>query len=301
LDGGGCILRAIKDNFNRSKNDLKRGEKEAISLVRRRRLRTALNIFSVTTICLVIISSLYLWRNGTFTSWTNEGKDRIGKLLVDAGLVVETIDVIGEQVAFEQSILAASEINIGDALLSLDIGATVERIEQLPWIKEAAIRRDFSGDVVINVREHKPAALWQVDNKLWVVSDEGVQITDQQLEYFANLPMISGIGAEKQLEALIDAISSNEDLFESVETATWVGGRRWDIILKNGIKIMMPETELAQAWQNLSELEQSEQLLARNILAVDFRVKDKTVVRLTPEEANRRRLLAKTSGKGEEI
>lgn len=294
-------MRAIKDNFNRPKKGLKRGEKEAISLVRRRRLRTALNILYVSTICLVIISSLYLWRNGTIEVWTNAAEEKIGMLLVDAGLVVETIDVVGERVAFEQNILTASEIHIGDALLSLDIGETVERIEQLTWIKEAAIRRDFSGDVIINVREHKPAALWQVDNKLWVVSDEGVQITDQQLEYFAHLPMISGVGAEKQLEDLLHAISSNEGLFERVETATWVGGRRWDLILKNGIKIMMPETELAKAWQNLSELEQSEQLLARNILAVDFRVKDKTVVRLTPEEADRRRLLAKTSGKGEEI
>ena len=73
------------------------------------------------------------------------------------------------------------------------------------------------------------------------------------------------------------------------------------MFLKNGIKIMLPEHGLAEAWQNLSEFEKQEQLLARNILAVDFRIKDKTVVRLTPEEAERRRLLAKTSGKGEKI
>ena len=74
-----------------------------------------------------------------------------------------------------------------------------------------------------------------------------------------------------------------------------------DLILKNGIKIMLPEQDVAFAWQNLTAFVREEQLLARNILAVDFRVKDKTVVRLTPEEAERRRLLAKTSGKGEEI
>lgn len=294
-------MRAIKPNFKKPKGALKRGEKEAISLIRRRRLRTAFNIMSVSAVCLLIISSLYLWRDGTITKWVNTSEQSMEKLLVDAGLVVEAIDVVGEQVAYENDILLAAGISKGDALLALDIEATVGRIENLTWVKEAAIRRDFSGDVIIHVEEHNPAALWQVDNKLWVVSDEGVQITDLQLEYFAHLPMISGVGAEKELEMLIGAISSNETLFERVETATWVGGRRWDLILKNGIKIMMPETELAQAWQNLSELEQTEQLLARNILAVDFRVKDKTVVRLTPEEADRRRLLAKTSGKGEEI
>lgn len=294
-------MRAIKENFKTSRKPLKRGEKEAISLIRRRRLKTAINILSVSTVCLIIISTLYLWRNGTLATWSKATEQKLDTLLVDAGLVVETIDVIGEVVAHEDDILLAAGVNEGEALLSIDIEETVGRIEAHTWIKEATIRRDFSGDVLINVKEHVPAALWQVENKLWVVSDEGVQITDQQLEYFAHLPMISGKGAEKELEVLINAIASNEILFERVETATWVGGRRWDLILKNGIKIMMPETDLDEAWKNLSDLDQTDQLLARNILTVDFRVKDKTVVRLTPEEANRRRLLAKTSGKGEEI
>ncbi len=194
-----------------------------------------------------------------------------------------------------------SEVRNGDALLSMNISEIINRIEQLEWIEGATVRRDFSGDVIISVQEHQPAAIWQVDNKLWIVSDKGVRITDQNLEHFADLPMISGIGAEKELQGLIEAVSSNQTMFERVETATWVGERRWDLILKNGIKIMMPEIDLTQAWLNLSELGQEDQLLARNILAIDFRVKDKTVVRLTPEEASRRRLLAKTSGKGKEI
>ncbi|MDG1859221.1 MAG: hypothetical protein P8I94_08960, partial [Emcibacteraceae bacterium] len=65
--------------------------------------------------------------------------------------------------------------------------------------------------------------------------------------------------------------------------------------------IMLPEQDISIAWESLVEFERTEKLLARNVLAVDFRIKDKTVVRLTPEEAARRRLMAKTSGKGEEI
>ncbi len=294
-------MRAIKENLNKNKPAPKRGEKEAISLIRRRRIRTAISIFTVSTICLAVITTLYLWRNGTVANWMASSESKVEQMLVDAGLVVESVDMLGAKVARADDILNAADIHIGQALLSLDIEQIIAEIEALDWIKNASIRRDFSGDIIINVVEHNPAAVWQVDNKLWIVSDEGVQITDQQLEYFAHLPMISGVGAEMELEALINAISSNEELFTRVETATWVGGRRWDLILKNGIKIMMPETDMEVAWKNLTDLEQKEQLLARNILTVDFRVKDKTVVRLTPEEANRRRLLAKTGGKGEEI
>ena len=64
---------------------------------------------------------------------------------------------------------------------------------------------------------------------------------------------------------------------------------------------MLPETGIEDAWARLLTLEETEQLLARNILVVDLRIKEKTIVRLTPQEALRRRLLAKTSGTGEEI
>ncbi|MBT6328349.1 MAG: FtsQ-type POTRA domain-containing protein, partial [Kordiimonadaceae bacterium] len=207
----------------------------------------------------------------------------------------------GEFFIVESDVEGAANITMGDPLLGVDISAIKDRVEQLTWVKRATISRTLPDELVINITEHQPAALWQVDNKLWIISDEGIQISDQQLEYFTSLPMISGVGADGELENLLTAVSSSNALFEMVETASWVGSRRWDLILKNGIKIMLPEEEIAYAWKNLTDFESSEKLLARNILAVDFRIKDKTVVRLTPEEAERRRLLAKTGGVGEEI
>ena len=64
---------------------------------------------------------------------------------------------------------------------------------------------------------------------------------------------------------------------------------------------MLPEEGIELVWESLSNFEQEEQLLARNILAVDFRIKDKTVIRLTREESSRRQLLAKTNGDGKDI
>ena len=294
-------MRAVRDLQPSKSRTARRGEKEAISLKRRRKLKSVMSVVSAISICVAFIGAIYLWRSGTVGDWVNNAEGKVGETLVDAGLVVDAIKIVGEEVVSEEVIIDAAQIKIGEPILAVDIEGVIDRIEQLKWVNTVAVRREYSGGIVINVLEHKPAALWQVDNKLWIVSDEGVQIDDENLEYFTYLPMISGIGAEAELEKLLAAVSTNTDLFDRVETASWVGGRRWDLYLKNGIKIMLPEEELTTAWQSLAEFEQQEQLLARNILAVDFRVKDKTVVRLTPQEAARRRLLAKTSGKGENI
>ncbi|MBL4603662.1 MAG: cell division protein FtsQ/DivIB [Emcibacteraceae bacterium] len=295
-------MRAVKSGYHTHKTTpAKRGEKEAISLRRRRIVKSVMSVGTTLGMCIMVVGAIYLWRSGTISGWIGSVEGKVEETLVDAGLVVEVVNIYGGQVVTEEELKEVANITIGAALLSQNINAIIERIESHKWINKAAVRRDFSGAIVINVIEHQPAALWQVDNKLWVVSDEGIQIDDDNLEYFNHLPMISGVGAEKELEKLLIATSSNAELFDQVETASWVGGRRWDIFLKNGIKIMLPELELADAWQKLARFDEEQHLLARNILAVDFRIKDKTVVRLTPEEAARRRLLAKTSGEGEKI
>ena len=294
-------MRAVRDDVKYNKPSGRRGEQEAKNLKRRRLLNSVLRGLSVTAVCLVVILSLYLWRSGQITTWINSAENKVEDSLVDAGITVDQIIIEGAFQTPKEVIYEASGVTIGEPLLATNINAIKDQVEQLTWIKVATISRRLPDGVLISVEEHRPAALWQLDNKLWVLSDEGVRITDLGLEAFADLPMISGIGADQALKRLLNAVSQNIDLFNRVETASWIGGRRWDLILKNGIKIMLPEEEMNEAWQNLIEFERDEKLLARNILAVDFRIKDKTVVRLTPEEAARRRLIAKTSGKEEEI
>lgn len=294
-------MRAVRDDMNFNKPSGRRGEQEAKNLKRRRLMNSIIRVLSVTAVCSSVILALYLWRSGQVETWINSAENTVEDSLVDAGLTVDQIIIEGDYQTSKEVIYEASGVTIGEPLLAINIKAIKDQVEQLTWVKVATITRRLPDGVLISVEEHRPAALWQLDNKLWVLSDEGIRITDLGLEAFANLPMISGVGADKELEALLIAVSQNTDLFNRVETASWIGGRRWDLILKNGIKIMLPEKDMNEAWLNLIEFERDEKLLARNILAVDFRIKDKTVVRLTPEEAARRRLMAKTSGKGEEI
>ena len=294
-------MYAVRPRKESGKKIIKRGATEAISLLRRRRIKFIMRIILVACICVSITGTMYFWRSGIVAQFINNFESKVEKLLIDGGLIVENICIIGTNIITEDIIIEVSQVNIGGALLTVDIGGIVERVEQLKWVNKASVRREFSGRINIDILEHEPAALWQVDNKLWIVSDEGIQIDDKNLEYFTHLPMISGKGAEAELESLLTAVSINMIMFNRVETASWVGERRWDIYLKNGIKIMLPEEGIELVWESLSNFEQEEQLLARNILAVDFRIKDKTVIRLTREESSRRQLLAKTNGDGKDI
>ena len=67
-----------------------------------------------------------------------------------------------------------------------------------------------------------------------------------------------------------------------VKAAVRVGGRRWNLRLKGGIDVRLPENNTAAAWTRLAKYEKSHQVLERNIRILDLRIPDRLIVRETP-------------------
>ena len=74
--------------------------------------------------------------------------------------------------------------------------------------------------------------------------------------------------------------SAEPELYRQIEALTYVGVRRWDVRLANGIQIQLPETDPGSAWARLADTDRRERLLARDISVVDMRLPDRLVVRL---------------------
>ena len=63
-----------------------------------------------------------------------------------------------------------------------------------------------------------------------------------------------------------------------VRAAIWVGDRRWNLRLDNGIDIRLPEKDPQAAWAWLVALERDRQLLSHGIIAIDLRIPSRLVV-----------------------
>jgi cell division protein FtsQ len=67
-----------------------------------------------------------------------------------------------------------------------------------------------------------------------------------------------------------------------VKAAVRVGGRRWNLRLKSGADVQLPEDDTAAAWNRLAEYERSHQVLKREIRILDLRLPDRLIVRESP-------------------
>src|SRR5881275_1545515 len=79
--------------------------------------------------------------------------------------------------------------------------------------------------------------------------------------------------------------------------APFVGERRWNLRLKDGLDIRLPENDVGNALAALSKLDKDDRLFSRDIVAIDVRLPDRLTVQLSEDAAKAREELFKDKKK----
>jgi len=239
-------------------------------------LRSAL-IRHVTLAGMVLIATLvfiaaFPWKatvNGVL-SWSGR-----------AGYKVADIYVEGRAKTPPDQLLNALGVKRGDAIFAVDLAAARRRIENISWVRSAIVERRLPDQIHLLITERSPMAIWQNKGRYFLVDAEG-QIVGDQIEDYANLPLTVGEGAPDHVAQLNELIRAEPELSPRIKAAAWIGERRWNLTLDrapDGITVELPEDDPVQAWHDLARLEKQQQLLERQISAIDLRLPDRLVLR----------------------
>jgi cell division protein FtsQ len=198
------------------------------------------------------------------------------------GLAVGDIEVEGRHRVSRDAILEALGIGSGTPILAVDPVDAKRRLETIAWIRSAAVERRMPDTIYVRLVERRPLALWQRQGKLVVIDRDGVVISGERPEAFADLLILVGNDAPAQGAALIDMLQNEKALASHVAAAIRVGGRRWNLHFDSGVDVALPEEDPAGAWRRLAALEESDGILERDVEMIDLRLPDRLVLR-TPE------------------
>jgi cell division protein FtsQ len=213
---------------------------------------------------------------------------RIAAAGTTLGFAVTNVSVVGRNRESRSAVLGALGVARGTPILGLDLGLAKTRLEALPWIRSADVERLLPDTILVRLSERRPLALWQRHGALALVADDGTLVPTASLDDFGALIVLVGDDAPRFGAALIDMLASEPELAPHVAAAVRIGGRRWNLRFDSGIDVALPERDPEAAWHRLAALDRSEQLLERNILAVDLRLADRLVLRLPPEPTKSR-------------
>jgi len=197
------------------------------------------------------------------------------------GFVVGNVEVEGRTTTKTATILAALGAHRGTPIFAVDPDRARRRLERLPWVRSATIERRLPRTLFVRLVERYPLAIWQHDGRQELIDRRGEVIPVKDLSRFARLPTVVGADAARNAEALLAILAQQPALAARVTAAIRVDDRRWDVRIDRRIDVLLPEENPAAAWARLAKLERTTRLLQRDVEAVDMRLSDRLVLRVT--------------------
>jgi cell division protein FtsQ len=196
----------------------------------------------------------------------------------EAGLRLETVEVKGRAHTPKSVILAASELTLGAPMLTISLADLHERLSTIGWIDEVAIERRMPSTIRIVLTERVPMALLQTEAGHRVIDRTGTVISGADPSVFGHLTVVAGTSAALNAGPILNILQTEPELFADVWAVTFQSERRWDVHLRNGIRVRLPETDPRTAWSRLAIIDHSKKITNRDLAVIDMRVPDQMVV-----------------------
>ncbi|MGA7971336.1 MAG: cell division protein FtsQ/DivIB [Pseudolabrys sp.] len=197
------------------------------------------------------------------------------------GFGISEIAIAGRHNLTRKAILAAAGITGQTSLLFLNAHAARARLMKNPWVAEATVLKLYPSRLRIGITERKPFALWQKDRHVSLIAADGTVLEPYAPRRFLSLPLVVGKGAQHDAQDFLALVRRYPDIAPRVKAYALVADRRWNLYLKDGVEVLLPDADPAHALDTLVDLDRDKKLLSRDITRVDLRLADRVTVRLS--------------------
>lgn len=179
------------------------------------------------------------------------------------------------------SLRAALGLRLGEPLWQLELAAAQARLESLPWIAAAQLRRRWPDMLYIRLTERIPFLLWQHGDRLVLLDKKGEEIPAQDPADFAFLPTFSGGDAAEHAASLIAQLQHYPALHHHVVGGRRLSARRWVLHMDHGGRVHLPakSEEIAQSLTRFMALTGVREILATRGQDIDLRFFDRVLLR----------------------
>jgi cell division protein FtsQ len=255
--------------------------------------------FGLTATVLMLLGSagLGVVKGGHVEEFAVFLSDTRNAMANSAGFRIASVAINGRKQLSQDEVLGIGGVSGRSSLLFLDAAAVRDKLKANPWIADATVLKFYPGHLQIDIVERKPFALWQQGGRLAVISDDGAVLEPYVSRRFITLPLVVGKGAETRARDFLALLARYPQVHSVTKAAIFVGERRWNLRLKDGLDIRLPENDVGNALAALSKMDKEDKLFSRDIVTVDMRLPDRLTVQLSEDAAKAREELFKDKKK----
>ena len=249
-------------------------------------LHKQLAVRLLALLLVVCIGAVGIANRNIIANYVADLSDRGSALFAQAGLSVAQISLSGYALTSEEELFQAIGLEPHQSIMDFDAEAARERLLSMPSITSASIRKIYPNQLIVELDEKQPLAIWTVDGVNFAIDADGQRIASVSVPIMG-LPLFIGDGASDDIPQMLNMLQSHEVLTDGLVASSRIGDRRWDLIYDNGVRIMLPETGVAAAMSQAATLIEKHQIFDRDIAAIDLRVSDFVAIRPVAREDQR--------------
>ena len=279
--GGGCIVRSLRQKVRGNIDPAPSRIAYRIMrlmLIPRLRLIFTLGFPSLLIFCatLGLFININVWENISAIK-----KDLKLAFVERPEFMIKVASIDGSSDELANEIREILPLDFPVSYFDLDIKYLHKVVNEIPAVASAAIKISVGGVLQINVTEKSPAFIWRKDNVMSVIDETGsfIRIANSRVDY-PKLPLVVGEAANLVVSEISSLMQANEYFIDHVRAFIRVGERRWDLILENNVRIMLPQREFLAAFDRLMLMNQAGSLLSGRLSNIDMRLVVRPTVRL---------------------
>ena len=198
--------------------------------------------------------------------------------------LVRMMAIDGASPALADAIRAVAAVALPQSSFDLDLAMMRARIVTLDAVAEADLRVNPGGVLHVDITERVPALVWRTPEALELLDASGKRVARVLARADrADLPLIAGDGADQMAPEALRLLAAAQPLLPRLRGLVRIGARRWDLVLDRDQRILLPPENPVRALERILALDQAQDLLARDIVAIDLRNQARPVLRLAPD------------------
>ena len=279
--GGGCIVRSLRQKVRGNIDPAPSRIAYRIMrlmLIPRLRLIFTLGFPSLLIFCatLGLFININVWENISAIK-----KDLKLAFVERPEFMIKVASIDGSSDELANEIREILPLDFPVSYFDLDIKYLHKVVNEIPAVASAAIKISVGGVLQINVTEKSPAFIWRKDNVMSVIDETGsfIRIANSRVDY-PKLPLVVGEAANLVVSEISSLMQANEYFKDHVRAFIRVGERRWDLILENNVRIMLPQRDFLAAFDRLMLMNEAGSLLSGRLSNIDMRLVVRPTVRV---------------------
>lgn len=179
--------------------------------------------------------------------------------------------VLGNNYIDKKSLIYELKTKLDEGKNSNNLDLISNILNKKNLIKKFIITKTSNNLITIRIEEKNIIGLLNIENNNYLIDEFNNIIETKITPNLFHLPVFIGKNSNKNASVILNLIKES-DINLNYLSFSFVDQRRWNINLKNGVKILLPETKVSDTLKLLNKVTSKYNILNGNFIEIDMRI-----------------------------